>query len=255
MSRSELNDSRCSRTTDVGAYLLGGLTAEESVEMRLHIDGCPVCAAALDDLQPVTDQLAQVDLRSFAGLEVEQPSDGLRDRILASAQAESDGAVVSLATRRPRRVGWKAAASVGVAFALGAGSGYVAKPAAAPARRPYFGTGTNDISQRVNFVTANSSDPAATGPKAWANVSSGPAGTYASLYTKGLTAGTYRWWFEKKDGTRVALGSFVFPENQAKWVICPGGTSIERIQLQAIGATDANGNDVLRAELPAPATT
>jgi hypothetical protein len=270
MSQADLTAGRCPRTTDVGAYLLGGLVADEAAEMRDHMDGCVTCSREMSELQTITDQLAQVDLRSFAGLPVDEPSEDLRERILVSALAESgddqesgkvvSNNVVSLqpGERKPgepksggrRRVGWKAAASVGVAFALGAGSGYVAKPAAAPPKRPYFGTGTNDISQRVNFVSSNT-----TGPKAWANVSSGPAGTYAALYTKGLAPGTYRWWFEKKDGTRVALGSFEFPEKQTKWVICPGGTSVERIELTAIGATDANGKDVLRADLPAPATS
>jgi hypothetical protein len=250
MSGSEAFASRCERSIDVGAYLLGGMSTEEAVEMRAHVDQCLQCASDLAELQPVTDQLAQSDLRAFAGLPVEEPSEGLRSRILASALAESGAKVVDINDRRRLKVGWKAAASVGVAFLLGAGSGYVAKPAAAPARRPYFGTGTNDVTQRVNFVSTN-----ALGPQAWANVSSGPAGTYAALYTKGLQVGTYRWWFEKQDGTRVALGSFVFPKNQTKWVVCPGGTSVERIELKAIGATDSYGNDVLRAELPTPATS
>jgi hypothetical protein len=74
------------------------------------------------------------------------------------------------------------------------------------------------------------------------------------LNTKGLSAGaTYKWWFEKNDGTRVGLGSFVFPAGQTDWVVCPGGTSIERVELNAIGATDANGVDILRADLPEPA--
>ncbi len=251
MSKSEKffqgSEERCPRTVDLGAYLLGGLTSEEAVDLRLHADQCPTCTEVLQELQPVADELGQVDLRPFAGIEIEQPSDGLRERILAKALAEGPLSVVATEqTGRRRIVGWKVAAAVGVvAFAIGAGSGYIAHPGA-PQRRGYWGAGNNEVSQRVNFVSAS-----ATGPRAWANVVSGPAGTYAALYTKGLSPGeTYRWWFEKRDGTRVALGSFVFPANQTDWVICPGGSSVERVELRAIGATDADGQDVLRADLP-----
>ncbi len=250
-----MSEVRCTKTTDIGAYLLGGLSQDEAVSLRTHIDGCATCSAALAELRPLTDQLSQSDLRSFAGMDVEHPPTDLRERILASALAETpDAQVVSLDKVRAQssrsRQAWKAASAVGVAFVLGAGSGYVAKPAAAPPKR-YWGTGTKDIAQRVEFVSNTTS-----GPRAWANVVSGPAGTYAALYTKGLSAGeTYRWWFEKTDGTRVGLGSFVFPANQTEWVICPGGTSVERIDLKAIGATNAAGEDVLRADLPAPATS
>jgi Putative zinc-finger len=257
MSKSEKffhgSEERCPRTVDLGAYLLGGLTSEEAVDLRLHADQCPTCTEVLQELQPVADELGQVDLRPFAGIEIEQPSDGLRDRILAKALAEGPLPVVATErTGRRRIVDWKVAAAVGVvAFAVGAGSGYIAKPTPAPPKRAYWGTGTNEVTQRVDFAST-----ATSGPRAWANVSSGPAGTYAALYTKGLNAGeTYRWWFERSDGSRVALGSFVFPANQTKWVICPGGTSVERIELTAIGATDANGKDVLRADLPKPASS
>jgi hypothetical protein len=241
--------------TDIGAYLLGGLSADEAVALRHHIDVCPPCSEALNDLQPITDQLGAIDLRSFAGMAIETPPDDLRDRILRTAAADLDTEVT--VTRLQRRVApWKVAAAAAALFAVGTGTGWTAHLAAAPTetappttRRVYWGTGNEAIPQKVKFVSATDSPT-----KAWAAVSSGPAGTYAALYTKGLSAGeTYRWWFEKNDGTRVGLGSFVFPAGQTDWVVCPGGTSIERVELKAIGATDANGVDVLRADLPEPA--
>ncbi len=244
-----MSEVRCTRTVDVGAYLLAGLPADEAAAFRVHADGCASCSAALAELQPVTDQLGRSDLRTFAGVAVEQPSPDLRERILERAgefpPANTDG-VVELQQRRSRRsIGWKAAAAaVVVAFGIGAGSGRFLRPAT-PQR--YFGAGPNAVAQRVDFASASK-----TGPAAWAYLSSDTAGTYAVMYTKGLSDGkTYKWWLEKLDGTRVPMGSFVFPSGQQNWVVCPGGTSIERAELKAIGVS-SDGKDVLRAELPAP---
>lgn len=251
-----MSDIRCTRTTDIGAYLLGGLPQDEAVALRHHIDGCAECAAAMRELQPLTDQLSTTDLRSFAGMTVETPSDDLRDRILHRAATESDrfGNAPRGSVHK-----WKVAAASAAVFAVGAGTGWSANLAASPSVPPttnhvYWGTGTEAAPQKVKFVPAAGA-AGVVGPKAWAAVSSGPAGTYAALYTKGLKPNvTYRWWFEKVDGTRVGLGSFVFPAGQSDWVVCPGGTSVERVELKAIGATDPNGVDVLRADLPPPPT-
>ena len=241
-----MSEIRCTRTIDVGAYLLGGLPQDEAVALRHHIDGCAVCLDAMQELQPLTDQMSTTDLRSFAGMAIEAPPTDLRDRILQRATFES----AETAPARSRR-GLKLAAAAATVFAIGTGTGWTAQLAASPTappttRRVYWGTGTEAAPQNVKFVTAGTN-----APKAWAAISSGQAGTYAALYTKGLTPNlTYKWWFEKIDGTRVGLGSFVFPEGQTDWVVCPGGTAVERVQLKAIGATDPNGVDVLRADLP-----
>jgi hypothetical protein len=238
-----MSELRCTRTVDIGAYLLGGLTQDEAVALRHHADGCEACSLALRELQPLTDQLRSSDLRQFAGMTVDQPPADLRDRILQQASAES--ARVPHARRR-----WATAAAAATIFAVGSGAGWSARLVAAPtapttSRAVYWGTGQETNLQKVYFAHAEA------GPRAWASISSGPAGTYAALYTKGLQANTtYRWWFETLEGTRVPLGSFVFPENQTDWVVCPGGTSVERIKLAAIGATDPDGIDVLRAALP-----
>ncbi len=248
-----MSEIRCTHTTDIGAYLLGGLPQDEAVALRHHIDLCAHCAEALRDLQPLTDQLSATDLRAFAGMTVETPSPELRDRILHRAAAEPAAHSEGSALGRAGVSRWKVAAAAAVVFAAGSGAGWTAQLAAAPSappttQRTYWGTGTEAEPQKVRFVSTST-----TGPKAWASVSSGPAGTYAALYTKGLKPRhTYKWWFEKADGTRVGLGSFVFPEGQTDWVVCPGGTSVERVELKAIGATDDYGVDVLRAELPIP---
>jgi hypothetical protein len=246
-----MSEVRCPQTTDVGAYLLGGLGASEASNLRVHIDSCPDCSAALAELQPLTSKLSLIDLRQFAGMEVEAPSSNLGARIVAVAAQDTAGnvGVTSLDSQRDRRrrVPWKAAAAAALAFGVGTGTGFAIKPAAAPPQQEWPAIpGYDKQSQRVNFTGLP-----ATGPEAWALVTSGPAGTYVALHTKRLTVGaTYRWWLEEADGTRVPLGSFKVPAAQQGWLVCPGSTSVERVKLRAVGATDAEGNDVLRADLP-----
>jgi hypothetical protein len=263
-----MSEVRCPQTTDVGAYLLGGLLASEAAMLRIHIDSCADCSAALGELQPLTTKLSAIDLRQFAGMEVEVPSSNLGARIVAvAAQDDPETANVSALTPHGRqgvhgrqgrqdlqghggrRVPWKAVAAAALAFGVGTGTGFVVKPAAAPTTRPEWPPipGYDTRSQRVNFTGLPAS-----GPEAWALVSAGPAGTYVALHTKRLTVGsTYRWWLEQADGTRVPLGSFKVPADQKGWLVCPGSTSVERVKVLAVGATDAAGNDVLRADLPA----
>ena len=90
-------------------------------------------------------------------------------------------------------------------------------------------------------------------PKAWASIDQTPAGTYAYLYVRDFEIGkVYRWWFIKRDGTRVPLGSFKYPGavDGDEWLRCPGHTALERTELIAIGATNEAGFDVVRQDLP-----
>ena len=62
----------------------------------------------------------------------------------------------------------------------------------------------------------------------------------------------YKWWFIKRDGSRVGLGSFRYPKKSTKdeFYLCPGHTAIDRNDLVAIGATDESGTDVVNQPLP-----
>ena len=90
--------------------------------------------------------------------------------------------------------------------------------------------------------------------KAWAAIDQTPAGTYAYLSVRDFEVGkVYRWWFIKRDGTRVPLGSFRYPGavNGDEWLRCPGHTALARTELIAIGATNEDGFDIVRQDLPA----
>lgn len=264
----------CIRTTDVGAYLLGGLAAEEAAAFRAHADACEACAAEIRSLRPVVDQFSAADPVTLAGLVRDEPPSALRDRILGRAAADPSPA----RRARSKRRRWVPVAAGVVVFGLGAGSGVGLQAALDDGPSPAFsmGDGSATRGERITFVGAGDgpsqpdpaiafSDypvdlpaPAAVEPgvvQAWAWIGSGAAGTYAALYTRGLRVGErYSWWFETADGRRVELGSFIFPPAVKEWLICPGSTSLPRTELVRIGATDSQGIDVLRSKLPVVTT-
>jgi hypothetical protein len=280
--------STCDKTTDVGAYLLGGLSPAESLAFRTHADTCVHCSAELSELRTVTRQLSNADPDVLLGIAPLQPSPSVLTSILNRAASIPPGtdapdrlvtdlrhtapvpqpsaARVPARSRSVRRPLAITLAGLAAAFGLGIGSTLtvqtalddpsvptsIAQAPPTTANQLAFSWGEPGTKgEEIEFAAATKPS----GPKAWAWVGSGKAGTYAQLAVKGLEPGkTYGWWFEKADGERVRLGTFVFPADQTSWLRCPGGTSIERSELIAIGATDVETKvDVLRAYLPEPA--
>jgi hypothetical protein len=252
----------CVRTVDLGAYLLGGMSETEAREMRVHIDTCLWCSRELTELRPVADLLDSTELASSIIGERVEPTPDAASKLFARASSElaapavpgaATGLSTPLATRRRRRTMVAAGAAV---FALGVGSTLATQQLAAKdAPKPK--------GERVQFVSI-SLDPKSTapttvpkdptkGPKAWAYITQTPAGTYAYLYVRDFEVGKiYKWWFIKRDGTRVPLGSFRYPGavNGDEWLQCPGHTAFDRSELIAIGATNADGLDVVKQDLP-----
>ncbi len=198
----------------------------------------------------MVDHLAAADLAVLVGSPREEPPSALRDRILVQAAVETP-AVVAAASRARRRRRWIPIVAGLAVFGLGTGSGVGLQMAldGGEQRQIVWGDGSETQGERIDFMSAQVDDPSA--PAAWAWIGSGQAGTYAALYTRGLEVGeTYKWWFETAKGTRVPLGSFVFPAGVEKWLVCPGSTSLPRNELVRIGATDSRGIDVFRSKLP-----
>jgi hypothetical protein len=261
-------DFLCERTVALGAYLLGGMTEIESRQMRVHIDTCAYCSSELVLLHPIVDLLDSTELASTIIGERLEPTPDVRSRLFERATAELlDSPVQSapvsspdvlppsvavLSAQRSKRTLILASA---VAFGLGVGSVLgVQRLAADPAparpgeRIPFKKISIPGIAPSV------AADPK-TKPRAWAYVERQSAGTYAWLYVSEFEVGKiYKWWFIKRDGSRVGLGSFKFPEIKPgeEWLRCPGHTAIDRSELIAIGATDESGVDVVRQELPPP---
>lgn len=213
---------RCPWTETLGAYLLGGLDERERLGMRAHLDGCVICAAELDELEPVARLLQTVDVdRVRDGLE---PSPALGVAVLASAR------------RVERRQRWvKAGAFLAAAAVLLVALGFVRTDQEK----------AKVVGQRIELIAAEQ----APGVQAWVDVQSVRAGTYAVFHMKGLPADqVYRMWFEDLQGGRVPLGTFKGVDGV--WLVCPTTTSFTVQELSAVGASDANGVTLLRAALP-----
>jgi hypothetical protein len=172
------------------------------------------------------------------------PTDPVRTG--SAAPDSASGNVIAFPTNarsRRRRVGVAAA----VAFALGVGSTVGVQQVAQRLNKP----AKSKTGEHITFVTQKTTTTSEQQPKAWAWIDQTGAGTYAYLYTRDLKPDVvYRWWFEQANGKRIPLGSFTFPKNQKDWLICPGSTSILRSEIVAIGATNGDGVDVLRTDLP-----
>ena len=259
--------SPCSRTVELGAYLVGGMTDRESHEMRIHIDTCGWCSAELIELQPVADLLDSTELASAIIGERLDPTPEMAARLFARAERESVTATLPppstpLASvsggssgpstrRRPRR---RTIVAAGAAvFALGVGSTLGTQQLVANDKPSSSGPSKNV--ERIAFQRISMTTPStpAVPPKAWAAIDQTPAGTYAYLYVRDFEIGkVYKWWFVKRDGTKVPLGSFRYPGRVGgeEWLRCPGHTAFARSELIAIGATDDAGVDIVRQDLP-----
>lgn len=103
----------CPHTTDIGAYVLGGLDLRERRRVAEHVAECPVCAAELAEFQALPGLLARVRSEEVRPVAV-TPSPELFARLSAAAAA-----------RRPqplRSRAWALSAAVVLAV-LGVGAG------------------------------------------------------------------------------------------------------------------------------------
>ena len=265
----------CERTVELGAYLMGGMNEREAHELRVHIDTCSWCSAELFELQPVADLLDSTELASAIIGERLDPTPDMAARLFARAELESGGpALVSEArnvspiseavftrTARPRVRRRTILAAGAAVFALGVGSTLGTQQLVANDKPSSQNDNvrSNDATsknlEKISFRQISMTTPLTpkTPPKAWAAIDQTPAGTYAYLYVRDFEVGkVYKWWFIKRDGSRVPLGSFRYPGqvNGEEWLRCPGHTAFPRSELIAIGATNEAGIDVVRQDLP-----
>lgn len=264
--------THCERTVELGAYLMGGLSEHEAHELRVHIDTCTWCSVELFELQPVADLLDSTELASAIIGERLDPTPDMAARLFARAAQESGpgpasprppesttNAGTSFSRPARTRVRRRTIVAAGAAvFALGIGSTLGTQQLVAndkPSRTEQSRDETPKNLERIAFQRISMAVPlpSATPPKAWASIDQTPAGTYAYLYVRDFEVGkVYKWWFVKRDGTKVPLGSFRYPGQVEgeEWLRCPGHTSLERSELIAIGATNEAGVDIVREDLP-----
>ncbi|HET7472193.1 MAG TPA: anti-sigma factor [Candidatus Limnocylindrales bacterium] len=73
-------------------YVLGGLERDEEAAVREHLATCPLSHAEFEELGGVVPALIEAELD---GLELVEPSAGLRDQILAAAAADRPAATAA----------------------------------------------------------------------------------------------------------------------------------------------------------------
>ena len=157
----------------LGAYVLGGLDADEAAAVRRHLEDCPDCAAARDALEPLPGLLSLADGAEAA---VTEPlSAAFEERLLdAYARDHHEAAIGRRRIRRlsPRR--WRPRwVAVGAATAVAA--------AAAVLAIAVLGGGESRPRYGVAFRSVG-----ATGATARANLTAGGSGTTLHLVVNGL---------------------------------------------------------------------
>ncbi|SDE84460.1 anti-sigma factor family protein [Pseudonocardia oroxyli] len=219
-----MNDSHRTIREQLGAYLLGGLTAPEETALGAHLDGCPDCRAELDDLRPVADALAGVAPQDLAHAPAPPPF--LIERVLDEVRRTPRPAAAPPRRRAPLLV----AAAVVVAALVGGGVGFIA------------GTGPDAPREAVAVRTL------AGGVQASATVIPHTWGIEITLDADGFTAGTpYRVVVIDDAGRTVGAGEFL--GTGADPMVCNLNTSVLRAQAAGFDVLDPDGRVVVHGEL------
>jgi anti-sigma factor RsiW len=156
---------------EIGAYILGGLEADEAAAVRRHLETCPECSAEHDALAPMPELLS---LAGGAEKAVAEPlSPAFEERLL-------DAYARDKATRPRRRLRWRmprprwlAVGAVGAAAAAAAIAVAVIGEEEEPTR-----------SYQVSFQNVSGPQTAS----ADANLESDDEGTEIHLWVRGLPA-------------------------------------------------------------------
>lgn len=211
----------------LGAHVLGGLSAHEAEELRAHLRDCPRCRAEHADLAPLASALRDVDPRRI-GHEA-RPRPELADRVALRVEQQRRRRARE-STRRWTLTGAATAVAAGFAVVLALAvfpRGDDAPPA--PAREPI------EVVEAVAGVQADGALIAHT----W--------GTELVLTATGLRDGaTYDVAFRRGDGTSVPSGTFI--GDASKPVVCRLNAALLREDADALTITRA-GEVVMTSEL------
>jgi anti-sigma factor RsiW len=175
----------------IGAYLLGGLSAEEQAGLEAHIEGCPDCRAEAESLRQMADLLSLADPERVQA-PASAPPPGLADRIAGQIESERRG---RRRTRVRWRLGWAGAAAAAaatalIALVLAGGGGGSGSPDGSPENRVTFAS----VPQGVEIN-------AALEPRSF--------GTQIRMSVHGVESGTLcRVYLRRGDGMKVPAGTF-----------------------------------------------
>ena len=208
----------------LGAFVLGGLTAAEEVEVREHLATCRDCRAELDLISPVGHQLALLAPGSTGPAESVPEHLGARvaDAVANARRARSRGQVARLAL--------VAASAAVIAAATTVAVVELREPGAAP----------------LEAVAVSAADP---GVVADANLVNHTWGVEIKLSASGLAAGTtYQVSILTQDGGRRSAGEFVGVGDAA--MLCNLSTSVLRPDAVGFVVVDDTGAAVIESAFP-----
>lgn len=277
---------RCAYQLDVGAFMMGGLGAEEHANFAAHLANCDRCNGEISELLPVLGLLEASRISSAQRAE-EAPSSSLRQHVVAAVGRAGNDAV--LASVRELRSGSSSTPAIGLSSPDSSSSDSaaaiaIAKTAVASAAGSSVeGQSLGSISELVRpkrfdrrFLAVAAAAVLAIGITVTTVRKTGTPGTSyqlvalqkdplrasAKIHTRSDTTvaefvvnGTvpdeiYFAWFEDPEGKRIGLGSFRGASGPVKF---RGQTGIPRAKIVAVGASTKAGDkptDRIRAELP-----
>ncbi len=281
---------RCAYQLDTGAFMMGGLSADEHQRFASHLVGCDRCNGDIAEILPVLGLLDTS--RSVSAQRPEDaPSLGLRQHVVAAvARAGSDAVLASVRELRPGSSAMPAGGSSPsnsspsgsltadfpvtdssvsgplVAASVGEGQrvGSVSELAARPKRFDRRILAVAAAAVLAIGITVTSARKTSTPGTSYQLVAlqKDPLRASAKIHTKSDTTvaefvvnGTipdevYFAWFEDPEGKRIGLGSFRGANGPVRF---RGQTGVLRSSIVAVGASTRVGDkptDRIRAELP-----
>ena len=225
---------------DLGAYVLGGLDPEGEARVRAHIDQCPQCRAAHEELAGLP---ALLDLAAVAGSSEEDPlPPAIEERLLDRFARERTG-------EKPRRR-WRPRIALGATSAL---AGAAIAVAVLLAGLNYTKNGGRPATQyALKFERTDTAPASATARAALRTV---PGGTIVRLWVNNLPAGDTYEVFCDAPGWSAGAGTFTVDAKGNAYVILTTAVkkghydAIRIVRREHMGSGQVQTSDILGAKL------
>ena len=175
---------------DLAVLAIGALTGHDRARILSHLEGCPSCAAEMEELSAAADALATL-------IPEAEPDEGFSERTMAVIRAEQPG------RQRPLVRRFAAVAAVVVLLAVGGGTGAV------------VASSLHDTPASALWTAPLHSTRGAEGTVVL--VSSGQRGWLVMNLYDAPTAGTVTCTLALDDGTHLSIGEFSLSAGYGSW--------------------------------------
>jgi hypothetical protein len=205
---------------DLAVLAIGALTGHDRARILTHLEGCPSCAAELEELSAAADALATL-------IPAAAPTEGFSDRTMAVIRAEQRGRQQPLIRRLA------AVAAVVVVLAVGGGAGAVIASSGhhAPASALWTAPLHSAEGAQGTVVLVSS------GQKGW---------LVMNLYDA-PTSGTVTCTLALDDGTHRSVGEFSLTAGYGSWTT---PIPVPASSVRWVNVVSATGTTVASARIP-----